>query len=286
MKKNFISRGYEEKHLCRTIEEVRKMIRKELLSDKSELSSKDAHTVLVCTWHPSLKQLPLILQQNYNILSADIKLSKIFNERSTVAFRRKKNLSNHLCRNDIRKKQIKKVEKCKGCQLCKILNSNKTVVNKNNGTKVDIKQGANCKTTGIIYAINCKKCEQIYVGHTGDSMSERWSKHKYDVKNRPTQNELATHCHKDHDLEKDIEVFILDHGIHPLEERKRLEDKYICKLQTLQSNDGGMNRETGPYAKEMYQLWTTALKSKPLTSHLQLTLTMHCLLVRLYLTSL
>ena len=90
-------------------------------------------------------------------------------------------------------------------------------------------------------------------------MSERWSKHKYDVKNRPTQNELATHCHKDHDLEKDIEVFILDHGIHPLEERKR--------LQTLQSNDGSMNRETGPYAKEMYQLWTTALKSKPSMDH-------------------
>ena len=255
MKKNFISRGYEEKHLCRTIEEVRKMIRKELFSDKSELPSKDAHTVLVCTWHPSLK---------HNILSADIK----FKERSTVAFRRKKNLSNHLCRNDIRKKQIKKVEKCKGCQLCKIVNSNKTVVNKNNGVKVDIKQGANCKTTGIIYAINCKTCEQIYMGHTGNSMSEWWSKHKYDVKNRPTQNELATHCHKDHDLEKDIEVFILDHGIHSLEERKHLEDKYICKLQTLQSNDRGMNRETGPYAKEMYQLWTTALKSKPSMDHI------------------
>ena len=75
-------------------------------------------------------------------------------------------------------------------------------------------------------------------------MSELWSKHKYDVQNRPTQNELATHCHKDHDLEKDLEVFILDYCIPSLEERKRLEDKYICKLQTLQSNDGGMNQDT------------------------------------------
>ena len=76
-------------------------------------------------------------------------------------FRRKKNLSNHLCRNDIRKKQMQKVEKCKGCQLCKIMNLNKTVVNKNNGKKVDIKQGANSETTGIVDTINCKKCEQI-----------------------------------------------------------------------------------------------------------------------------
>ena len=28
-----------------------------------------------------------------------------------------------------------------------VMNSNKTVVNKNNGAKVDIKQGVNCKTT-------------------------------------------------------------------------------------------------------------------------------------------
>ena len=58
------------------------------------------------------------------------------------------------------KKQMQKVEKCKGCQLCKIMHSNKTVVNKINGAKVDIKQGAKCKTTGIIHAINCKMCER------------------------------------------------------------------------------------------------------------------------------
>ena len=61
--------------------------------------------------------------------------------------------------------------------------------------------------------------------------------------------------------EKGLEVFILDHSIPSPEERKRLEDKYICKLQPLQSNDGGMNRGTGPFAKEMYRPWTTAIKS-------------------------
>ena len=89
-------------------------------------------------------------------------------------------------------------------------------------------------------------------------MSDRYSKHKYDIKNRPKQNELATHCHRDHELEKDLEVFILDYGIHKLEDRKRLEDKYICKLQTLHPN--GMNSDIGPYAKEMYKCWSSALK--------------------------
>ena len=62
-----------------------------------------------------------------------------------------------------------------------------------------IKPGA---TTGIIYVITCKKCDKIYVGQTGDSMAIRWSKHKYDIVNCPDQNELATHCHHNHDLEK------------------------------------------------------------------------------------
>ena len=89
-------------------------------------------------------------------------------------------------------------------------------------------------------------------------MAKRWSKHKYDIKNRPDQNELATHCHKDHDLDKDLEIFILDHGHHHLGQRERLEDRYICQLQTLQTNGGGMNKEVHAYAKEMYEPWNRA----------------------------
>ena len=87
-------------------------------------------------------------------------------------------------------------------------------------------------------------------------MAERWSNHKYDIVNRPDQNELSKHCHRNHDIEKDIEIFILDYGYDRLEERERMEDRYICRLQTHQSNKGGMNLETHAYAKEMYKLWT------------------------------
>ena len=93
-------------------------------------------------------------------------------------------------------------------------------------------------------------------------MSIRWSKHKHDIKYRPTQNELATHCHENHDLEKDLEVYILDHGIPLFAERERLEDRYICQLQTHQSNKGGMNADVHAYAKEVYKLWSEAFGPK------------------------
>ena len=68
------------------------MDRFDLLKEKN-LPTKDPRTVLVCTWHPKLKELPNILRQNHNILKTDIRLSKIFEEPSTVAFRRRKNLA-------------------------------------------------------------------------------------------------------------------------------------------------------------------------------------------------
>ena len=88
-------------------------------------------------------------------------------------------------------------------------------------------------------------------------MSVRWGQHKHDIKKRPDQNEVATHCHADHNIDKDIEVFILAHGIDNEKERERLEDKLICKLQTMGKH--GLNERINAYAKEMYATWTAVL---------------------------
>ena len=66
------------------------------------------------------------------------------------------------------------------------MSTSKTIKNKNTGAELKLKPGATCKTIGIIYAIKCNKCDHIhwaYIGHTCDPMSERFSKHKYDIKN-------------------------------------------------------------------------------------------------------
>ena len=77
------------------------------------------------------------------------------------------------------------------------------------------------------------------------------------------QNELSTHCHKDHNLETDLDVHILEHGIEDLGERQRMEDKMICKLQTHQSNKGGLNLDMHTYGKEMYELWASRNQISP-----------------------
>ena len=203
MKQKFQLRGYDEKHLSKTVESVRKMKREDLLKDK-EIENKEDSRILVLTWHPSLRKASSVLAQNHSILANDNRLASIFKEKSIVAYRRRKNLKNFLCRNDVRERKQQENSKCSGCNLCKVMSQKDTVVNQNNGAQIKIKPGGTCKSTGVIYAINCKKCKELYVGHTGKAMAVRWSQHKYDIKKRPDQNELSKHCCRNHNIEEDL----------------------------------------------------------------------------------
>ena len=174
MKRQFQLRGYDEKHLSKTVDSVRKMKREDLLKDKENENKEDSR-ILVLTWHPSLRKASSVLAQNHSILANDNRLNSIFKEKSMVAYRRRKNLKNFLCRNDVRERKQQENSKCCGCNLCKVMSQKDTVVNQNNGAQIKIKPGGTCKSTGVIYAINCKKCKQLYVGHTGKAMAIRWS---------------------------------------------------------------------------------------------------------------
>ena len=80
MKQHFIFRGHNEKQLQTAIRDVKEMTRAELLraKDKDVLQKKDPQSVFVCTWHPKLKRLPSILNENHKILNSDTKLNIVF----------------------------------------------------------------------------------------------------------------------------------------------------------------------------------------------------------------
>ena len=70
-----------------------------------------------------------------------------------------------------------------------------------------------CKEREIIYAAQCSKHKVLYIGHTGEQLSERFFKHRYDIKNRPDNSELAKHFHESHNLDNDLNVTILQNNI-------------------------------------------------------------------------
>ena len=83
--------------------------------------------------------------------------------------------------------------------------------------------------------------------------SEGFSKHCYDIKNRPDSTELAKHFHESYNLNNDLKVTILQNNIKTGAARRYHEDKWICKLKTLAPH--GLNTEIGDYAKEMYNFY-------------------------------
>ena len=107
-----------------------------------------------------------------------------------------------------------------------------------------------------MYAARCTKHDLIYVGYTSEQLSDRFSKHRYDVKRRPDNSELASHFHADH-KEEDMEVLILQSNIASNTQTLEFhEDKWICTLQTLQPT--GINKDVHQYAKDMYAAYKIA----------------------------
>ena len=55
----------------------------------------------------------------------------------------------------------------------------------------NIEGTGNCKEREIIYAAQCSKHKVLYIGDTGEQLSQRFSKHRCDIKKRPDNSELA-----------------------------------------------------------------------------------------------
>ena len=112
-----------------------------------------------------------------------------------------------------------------------LINSDETLKNIHNGKEIKNLDGGNCRTANIVYAARCKIHGDIYISNTGEELRERFSKHRYDAKNRPDNDELAAHIHKcQHEFDKDIEILILKGNLHQKHERELWKDKFIYSL--------------------------------------------------------
>ena len=256
----FVERGYKRDTLVQMLHDIAKIPRENLLTDDKSVK-EDTPVIFVCDYHPVLSRLPIILKKHHHVLQNDSKLNKIFPVPPIVSFRRSKSISGYVVhnapRNGIHTKSrnfsLKSVP-CSKCKLCKHISNDLP-------TNVSVKaSGGTCKSSNVVYAAWCTKHNQIYVGQTGEQLSDRFSKHRYDIKNRPNNSELAGHFHKDHDLDTDLRVTILqqlenDNSL----ERTYHEDRWICRLQTLAPN--GINQDTNGYAKEMYCCFQRSLNS-------------------------
>ena len=170
--KKFIEHGFHEKEFKKKIKQVAKVDRNELLRDRIG-ENKDSQTILVSTWHPKLSAITSILKNNFHLISSDPKLSKIFKQKPTVTYRKNRPLSDHLLKNDIANQQLHSNVALSGkCKLCPQIDTAKLITNDKLNITEKIKGTGNCKERDITYAAQCFKYKVLYIGHTGEQLSE------------------------------------------------------------------------------------------------------------------
>lgn len=74
-------------------------------------------------------------------------------------------------------------KKCggKSCKTCPYLIETNVVMDKK-GKAYPLKHTMTCQSTNLVYLIQCNQCKIMYVGETGETLHERFNKHRSDIK--------------------------------------------------------------------------------------------------------
>ena len=113
LKKWFHDRGYPENIIDNQLKRVKGESREELLRPK-EKGNKNIVIPFIVTYHPHLKYLGKLIQNNIKHLYADVKVRSVFTSTPFASFRTVRNLRNHLVRS-----KLCPLEKKTGSRKCK-----------------------------------------------------------------------------------------------------------------------------------------------------------------------
>ena len=140
--------------------------RENLLKNKKKKISN--RIPLVVTYNRTLPPLGGIINKHWNILQIDPKMKGKFNDRSVPAYRRCKNLrditgSSRFSNNKVVRSRHGRGE-CKPCilrsdsQCCRKLKQTTTFLSKTTNKSFYIRHKLNCKSSSVIYLMDCLKC--------------------------------------------------------------------------------------------------------------------------------
>ena len=134
----------------------------------------------------------------------------------------------------------------KGCKTCRHMkNTNTFRSTKGPYTRpYKVRTSANCKSRGVVYLIECKKCPEQYVGSTKNALHIRLNGHRYDIGNMKIQKPVAEHFNRRGHSMEDLTIMVIEkipkRDVQTRRGREKHERKWIGTLHTL--DPLGMNR--------------------------------------------
>jgi hypothetical protein len=193
--------------------------------------------VLKLPFHPGVTNIKNIWEKNLNILKQHPETAFLADHKLTVAFRRPRNIKDHLVRSDIKQKNMEPgSHPCREpkCLTCPFMLNTKEYTSHYTKSSYKIKGAFNCQSTDIIYLISCKQCGIQYVGQSGTTINRRMVGHRFDIRHeqdKPISNHFGpNNKHSTNNLK----ITIIDNGTQNITTRIRRETAHIRQLMTME----------------------------------------------------
>ena len=199
------------------------------------------------------------------------------------ALRNKRNYSRRFLRK-IKRDTVDMLEKCRSlyspvgcavpcgkrrCHCCLYLKSASDFDSRYSESEFTITGKLDCNSSNIVYLIECKKCEEQYVGETSKPLKVRLSNHVSDI-NRYKGTSIAEHFNQfDHNGVEDLQITPIlqipdsDSKIRDMLTRRKHESFFIKKLKTM--SPLGINdklEENGTLAFPVFYSTTASVAAK------------------------
>ena len=239
MSSYFKKRGYPT-HVLENARTRSSQITRDMLLEGSQTEKKTV-IPLVLPFHPISKKINGIVHKNARFLSKDTIVGHLYRNNIVTAFRNPPNIGKTLIRSRLESDEIPGTFPC-GRPCCKtcahVINTD--CVTGPSGS-VTISRSFTCTSKGVIYALLCERCPQtVYIGETGQMLSERFRSHLFDIRHQSQRSEVARHFNSHlHSIENCLVTCLVS---APDRDYRRLrESTLIRKMGTLYPF--GLNKE-------------------------------------------
>ena len=143
---------------------------------------------LITTFNPNNYQLRDIVLKNWDILKCSSVTKEPIHEKSCFRYRKCPNLKDILACAKLKPKRDVKPHpksakgrrnecKTRNCNHCPMLSHTGRIISTYTGMEYSCKKNVACKSSNLIYCIQCKTCKMQYVGETSTTIMKRMEGH-------------------------------------------------------------------------------------------------------------
>ena len=212
------NRGYSEMTINRAIDRARGIPRSVALRRVLKRQN-DKRPVFALTYDPRLPAIQSIQAKHWrSMVGQDPYLSEVFEQPPLTAFRRQRNIRDHLIRAKVPSdpkpypERIQRgMKKCgKNCTACPYIKEAKSLRINQNEWKIN--QSLNCEISNCVYLIECKKdnCDMKYVGETKRMLKFRLADHRGYINNQDETQATGKHFNSPGHSLADLSITVLE----------------------------------------------------------------------------